>query len=182
MDTFCYLNSSSQFWKGFQYCREKNPCVQIYDRAALQQLHMHDRNHLRFELDVCLGLAKLHFVLEEHQPELCRNSLKEQNQNIIWKKNAPTTPVVPSPISSSWLFDSWTRSFAIWCSTSIWPNIVAPSFVTVISPSADIRILSKPVIENITIKFQTWWWLTKPRGPKDVRMMLATVRAASIWD
>ena len=85
----------------------------------------------------------------------------------MWKKNTPTTPVVPSPISSSWLFESWTRSFAIWCSTSIWPNIVAPSFVTVISPSADIRILSKPVINReYNDKIQKWWWSTNLEDPR----------------
>lgn len=59
-------------------------------------------------------------------------------------RNVPTTPVVPSPISSSWLFDSCTRSFAIWWSTSICPRMVAPSLVTLISPSGEIKILSRP--------------------------------------
>jgi hypothetical protein len=49
-----------------------------------------------------------------------------------------------------------TSSFAIWCSTSICPRIVAPSLVTVISPSGEMRILSSP------------------RGPSDVLMMLVT--------
>jgi len=33
--------------------------------------------------------------------------------------NSPTTPVVPSPISSSCDFETSTKSLAIWCSTSI---------------------------------------------------------------
>jgi hypothetical protein len=50
-----------------------------------------------------------------------------------------------------------TSSFAIWCSTSICPRIVAPSLVTVISPSGEMRILSSP------------------RGPSDVLMMVDPV-------
>jgi len=42
--------------------------------------------------------------------------------------------------------------------------MVAPSFVTVISPSGEMRILSRP------------------RGPNEVLTMFATVRAARIWD
>mmetsp|Transcript_5057 Transcript_5057/g.10697 ORF Transcript_5057/g.10697 Transcript_5057/m.10697 type:complete len:450 (+) Transcript_5057:386-1735(+) len=77
--------------------------------------------------------------------------------------NAPastTTPVVPSPISSSWDLDSSTMSFAIWCCTCILDRMVAPSFVMVTSPSGDTSILSMPF------------------GPKDVRNKLDTVRAA----
>lgn len=75
-----------------------------------------------------------------------------------------TTPVVPSPISSSCDFDSSTRSFATWCSTCIWPMMVAPSLVTVMSPSGEIMILSRP------------------RGPRLVLTMLLTVRAARMCD
>lgn len=42
--------------------------------------------------------------------------------------------------------------------------MVAPSFVTVISPSGEIRILSRP------------------RGPREVLTILATVLAAKICD
>ena len=62
-----------------------------------------------------------------------------------------TTPVVPSPISSSWDWDNSTSSLATWWLTSIRSMIVAPSFVMVTSPSAETRILSIPL------------------GPRDVR-------------
>lgn len=42
-----------------------------------------------------------------------------------------TTPVVPSPISWSWDFESSTKSFPIWFSTSICSKIVAPSFAAI---------------------------------------------------
>ena len=57
----------------------------------------------------------------------------------------PTTPVVPSPTSSSWDLESSTISLAIWCSTSIILRMVAPSFVMVTSPSGLTNILSIPV-------------------------------------
>eukprot|EP00123_Amoebidium_parasiticum_P009232 comp19346_c1_seq1/m.22273 comp19346_c1_seq1/g.22273 ORF comp19346_c1_seq1/g.22273 comp19346_c1_seq1/m.22273 type:complete len:300 (+) comp19346_c1_seq1:845-1744(+) len=75
-----------------------------------------------------------------------------------------TTPVVPSPISSSCDCDSCTSSFAIWCCTSIFLRIVAPSFVMVTSPSGLTRSLSKPL------------------GPSDVRRIEATLRAAKMCD
>mmetsp|Transcript_15762 Transcript_15762/g.23074 ORF Transcript_15762/g.23074 Transcript_15762/m.23074 type:complete len:242 (+) Transcript_15762:836-1561(+) len=62
-----------------------------------------------------------------------------------------TTPVVPSPISSSCDADSSTRSLATWWFTSIRSMIVAPSLVMVTSPSWETRILSMPF------------------GPRDVR-------------
>jgi len=76
----------------------------------------------------------------------------------------PTTPVVPSPISSSCDCESWTINFAIWWSTSICLSMVAPSFVIVTSPSGDTIILSRPL------------------GPSDVRTMSAIALAASMWD
>ncbi len=75
-----------------------------------------------------------------------------------------TTPVVPSPISSSCDLESSTSSLATWLETSICCRMVAPSLVTVMSPSGEMRILSSP------------------RGPNDVFMMLATVRAARMCD
>uniref|UniRef100_A0A915KWX4 Uncharacterized protein n=1 Tax=Romanomermis culicivorax TaxID=13658 RepID=A0A915KWX4_ROMCU len=65
----------------------------------------------------------------------------------------PTTPVVPSPISSSCDLDNSTNNLAI---------IVAPSLVTVTSPSPLTIILSKPL------------------GPRDVRKVVATVLAAKM--
>mmetsp|Transcript_65060 Transcript_65060/g.178531 ORF Transcript_65060/g.178531 Transcript_65060/m.178531 type:complete len:274 (+) Transcript_65060:1079-1900(+) len=55
-----------------------------------------------------------------------------------------TTPVVPSPISSSCDLDSSTRSLPIWLSTRICSRMVAPSFVMVTSPSGLWSILSMP--------------------------------------
>jgi hypothetical protein len=55
-----------------------------------------------------------------------------------------TTPVVPSPISSSWEADSSTMRRAIWCSTCILARMVAPSLEMVTSPSGDTSILSMP--------------------------------------
>mmetsp|Transcript_2997 Transcript_2997/g.10763 ORF Transcript_2997/g.10763 Transcript_2997/m.10763 type:complete len:293 (-) Transcript_2997:26-904(-) len=75
-----------------------------------------------------------------------------------------TTPVVPSPISSSWLLDSSTIRRATWCSTSIFSKMVAPSFVIVTSPSGDTSILSMP------------------RGPRLERRMDVTARAAMMFD
>ena len=83
---------------------------------------------------------------------------------IPWHRILPTTPVVPSPISSSCDCDNWTISLAIWCSTSICFKIVAPSFVIVTSPSGDTMSLSRPL------------------GPRDVLRTPATVLAAIIWD
>mmetsp|Transcript_96320 Transcript_96320/g.281412 ORF Transcript_96320/g.281412 Transcript_96320/m.281412 type:complete len:279 (+) Transcript_96320:973-1809(+) len=55
-----------------------------------------------------------------------------------------TTPVVPSPISWSCDFERSTRSLAMWCCTSIFSRMVAPSFVTRTSPSGPTTILSIP--------------------------------------
>mmetsp|Transcript_30469 Transcript_30469/g.97229 ORF Transcript_30469/g.97229 Transcript_30469/m.97229 type:complete len:277 (-) Transcript_30469:197-1027(-) len=74
-----------------------------------------------------------------------------------------TTPVVPSPISSSWERDSSTSSRATWCSTSIFSRMVAPSFDTVTSPSGFTSILSMPL------------------GPSDVRSTDDTDRAARMF-
>mmetsp|Transcript_24472 Transcript_24472/g.75486 ORF Transcript_24472/g.75486 Transcript_24472/m.75486 type:complete len:273 (-) Transcript_24472:156-974(-) len=71
-----------------------------------------------------------------------------------------TTPVVPSPISSSCDCESSTNNRATWCSTAILSRIVAPSFVMVTSPSGETIILSMPL------------------GPSDVRRRLDTDRAA----
>mmetsp|Transcript_45746 Transcript_45746/g.118237 ORF Transcript_45746/g.118237 Transcript_45746/m.118237 type:complete len:256 (-) Transcript_45746:46-813(-) len=71
-----------------------------------------------------------------------------------------TTPVVPSPISSSCDFESCTNSLPTSFSTSMRSKMVAPSFVTVTSPSPEMRTLSIPL------------------GPRLVRMMFATARAA----
>ena len=78
--------------------------------------------------------------------------------------HVPTTPVVPSPTSSSWLLDSSTSSLAIWCWTSILLSMVAPSFVTVTSPSGLTSILSMPL------------------GPSEVRRVLETTLAAKMCD
>lgn len=78
--------------------------------------------------------------------------------------DSPTTPVVPSPISSSWDLDSWTKSLAIWCSTSICWRMVAPSFVMVTSPSGETIILSRPF------------------GPSDVLRTSAMAFAAKMCD
>ena len=75
-----------------------------------------------------------------------------------------TTPVVPSPISSSWDWESWTMSLAISWSTSMFLRIVAPSLVTVTSPS------------GLTIN------LSKPFGPRDVLSVFAMLRAAKMCD
>lgn len=83
-----------------------------------------------------------------------------------------TTPVVPSPISSSCDFESWTSNLAISCWTSIWSRMVAPSLVTVISPSGEIKILSRPCIIQLTKH--------SPRGPKEDLMMFVTTRAAKM--
>ena len=55
------------------------------------------------------------------------------------------TLVVPSPTSSSWTFEIFTRIFAAALSSWIDLRIVAPSFVTLMSPEdADWRILFVP--------------------------------------
>mmetsp|Transcript_52102 Transcript_52102/g.111444 ORF Transcript_52102/g.111444 Transcript_52102/m.111444 type:complete len:379 (+) Transcript_52102:815-1951(+) len=74
-----------------------------------------------------------------------------------------TTPVVPSPISSSCDLDSSTRSLPIWCSTFICSRMVAPSLVMVTSPSGLCSILSMPL------------------GPRDVFRMLQTALAARMF-
>ncbi len=56
-----------------------------------------------------------------------------------------TTLVVPSPTSSSWALAISTINLAIGCWTSISSSIVAPSFVTVMSPRVSISILSIPL-------------------------------------
>ena len=56
-----------------------------------------------------------------------------------------TTPVVPSPISSSCDWLNSTNNRATWCSTAILSRIVAPSFVIVTSPSGETIILSMPL-------------------------------------
>lgn len=89
-----------------------------------------------------------------------------------------TTPVVPSPISLSWLLESSTSRRPIWFSTSICSRMVAPSLAVrrvcsaphyahadvlmVTSPSGDCSILSIPF------------------GPKDERKMRATAFAAAM--
>lgn len=52
----------------------------------------------------------------------------------------------------------------MWLLISICDIMVAPSFVTVMSPSGEMRILSRP------------------RGPREVLTMLEMVRAARMWD
>ena len=73
-----------------------------------------------------------------------------------------TTPVVPSPISSSCDWLNSTNNRATWCSTAILSRIVAPSFVMVTSPSGETIILSIPF------------------GPRDVLNKPETDRAAII--
>ena len=75
-----------------------------------------------------------------------------------------TTPVVPSPLSSSWDLDNSTNNLAIGCSMFIFSTIVAPSFVTVTSPSWLTNILSIPF------------------GPIEDRRKLLTPQAAKILD
>ena len=75
-----------------------------------------------------------------------------------------TTPVVPSPLSSSWDLDNSTNNFAMGCSIFIFSTIVAPSFVTVTSPSLLTSILSIPF------------------GPIDDRRKLLTPHAAKMFD
>ena len=75
------------------------------------------------------------FKVNQTADSLCHN---------FKKKFVPTTPVVPSPISSSCDLDRSTSNFAISCSTFICSNIVAPSFVIVTSESGDTSILSIP--------------------------------------
>mmetsp|Transcript_12073 Transcript_12073/g.28356 ORF Transcript_12073/g.28356 Transcript_12073/m.28356 type:complete len:285 (-) Transcript_12073:19-873(-) len=74
-----------------------------------------------------------------------------------------TTPVVPSPISWSWDFERSTSSLAMWCCTSIFSRIVAPSFVTRTSPSGPTTILSIPF------------------GPMELRMVSAMDLAARMF-
>ncbi|KAH3668068.1 hypothetical protein OGAPHI_001822 [Ogataea philodendri] len=84
-----------------------------------------------------------------------------------WSNRAPvstTTPVVPSPISSSCDLESSTNSLAISLFSSICDMMVAPSLVMLISPSGEMRILSSP------------------RGPRDVFRIEATCLAAKICD
>mmetsp|Transcript_49789 Transcript_49789/g.107842 ORF Transcript_49789/g.107842 Transcript_49789/m.107842 type:complete len:452 (+) Transcript_49789:440-1795(+) len=71
-----------------------------------------------------------------------------------------TTPVVPSPISSSCDLESSTSSLPIWFSTFICSRMVAPSLVMHTSPSGLCSILSMPL------------------GPSDVFKMLQTAFAA----
>ena len=73
-----------------------------------------------------------------------------------------TTPVVPSPTSSSWEDDNSTMSLPTWLDTCIWPRMVAPSLVMVTSPSGLTMILSIPL------------------GPSEVRTMPEMVRAANM--
>mmetsp|Transcript_17542 Transcript_17542/g.36842 ORF Transcript_17542/g.36842 Transcript_17542/m.36842 type:complete len:250 (+) Transcript_17542:1188-1937(+) len=81
--------------------------------------------------------------------------------------NAPartTTPVVPSPISSSWEEESSTMSLETWWSTCMRLRMVAPSLVMVTSPSGETRILSMPL------------------GPREERRILEMEVAARIFD
>src|SRR3569833_754799 len=48
--------------------------------------------------------------------------------------DSTATDVVPSPTSSSWALEMLTKTFAAALSRAIDFNIVAPSFVTMISP------------------------------------------------
>lgn len=74
-----------------------------------------------------------------------------------------TIPVVPSPTSLSWLFDSSTNNLATGCWIYIFSTIVAPSFVTVTSWSGETRSLSRPL------------------GPNEDLRVLATDLAASMF-
>jgi hypothetical protein len=56
--------------------------------------------------------------------------------------------------------------------------MVAPSFVTVISPSGEIKILSRPGISFIPEEGD----LSSPRGPNDVLMMLVTIYQLMLAD
>lgn len=93
-------------------------------------------------------------------------------------KHSPTTPVVPSPISSSCAFDNSTSNLAISCSRSIIPSMVAPSLVMVTSPSELTIILSRP-------KFGWNCYISSiydslPFGPSEERITFATVLAANM--
>jgi hypothetical protein len=59
--------------------------------------------------------------------------------------------VVPSPTSSSWVFEILISTLAAGLSTTIEVKMVAPSFVTEIAPEpdADCRILSIPLGPNV---------------------------------
>mmetsp|Transcript_34221 Transcript_34221/g.78028 ORF Transcript_34221/g.78028 Transcript_34221/m.78028 type:complete len:263 (+) Transcript_34221:995-1783(+) len=85
---------------------------------------------------------------------------------MAWSNMEPamtTTPVVPSPISWSCDLDRSTSNFAIWCWTSIFSKMVAPSLVTSTSPSGPTTILSMPF------------------GPMEERIISATERAAKMF-
>ena len=71
-------------------------------------------------------------------------------------------PVVPSPTSLSYDFESSTINLATGCSISIFSTIVAPSFVTSTSRSGLTIILSIPL------------------GPRELLRVLATDLAATI--
>lgn len=101
-----------------------------------------------------------------------------------------TTPVVPSPISWSWLFESSTRSLPIWFSTSICSKMVAPS----LAASGD-----RSVIRPHTCPGKTASWerkgnllmhtspsplcsiLSMPLGPRDDCNILEIVLAACMF-
>lgn len=62
------------------------------------------------------------------------------------------TLVVPSPTSSSCTFEMFTKIFAAALSSCIDFKIVAPSFVTLISPvEADCKILFMPLGPNVDL-------------------------------
>mmetsp|Transcript_46745 Transcript_46745/g.130144 ORF Transcript_46745/g.130144 Transcript_46745/m.130144 type:complete len:280 (-) Transcript_46745:18-857(-) len=82
------------------------------------------------------------------KPNAIRNGwIPFSRSSIACSNMAPamtTTPVVPSPISWSWDLERSTRSLAMWCCTSIFSRMVAPSLVTRTSPSGPTTILSIP--------------------------------------
>ena len=110
-------------------------------------------------------------LLAASKPSAMRSGWMPRSSRLsACSKSAPartTTPVVPSPISASWLRDSSTSSLPTWCSTSICSKMVAPSFAVgevgeasatttrrraliVTSPSLDCNILSIPFRKTIS--------------------------------
>ena len=98
-----------------------------------------------------------------------------------------TTPVVPSPISWSWLFESSTRSLPIWCSTSICSRMVAPSFAAHRHRTITCHVLTQmrfsPPQDELSSLMQTspsglCSILSMPLGPRDDCSILEIAFAA----
>mmetsp|Transcript_87388 Transcript_87388/g.120367 ORF Transcript_87388/g.120367 Transcript_87388/m.120367 type:complete len:278 (-) Transcript_87388:37-870(-) len=121
-------------------------------------------------MSIVRAMDSIFFTATSHafsKPEAMRSGwMPFSMSSSAWSSMEPamtTTPVVPSPISWSCDLDRSTSSFAIWCCTSIFSRMVAPSLVTITSPSGPTTILSMPL------------------GPIELRIVSAIALAARMF-